>query len=121
MTRSKVGVVRRRRHKKMLSMTKGHQGVRHRLYRRSHESMLHAYQYAFDHRREKKGDMRRIWNVRINAAARVNGLSYSKLINGLSLAEVTINRKMLAELAVDDPKAFSEIVDIAKSALSKAA
>ena len=121
MTRSKVGVVRRRRHKKMLSMTKGHQGVRHRLYRRSHESMLHAYQYAFDHRRERKGDMRRIWNVRINAAARVNGLSYSKLINGLSLAEVSINRKMLAELAVDDPKAFSEIVDIAKSALTKAA
>lgn len=121
MTRSNVGVVRRRRHKKMLSMTKGHQGVRHRLYRRSHESMIHAYQYAFDHRREKKGDMRRIWNVRINAAARANGITYSKLINGLSLAEVSINRKMLAELAVDDPKAFSEVVSIAKSALDKAA
>tara|TARA_Y100000817_G_C16824422_1_gene530489 strand:- start:545 stop:796 length:252 start_codon:yes stop_codon:yes gene_type:complete len=83
--------------------------------------MIHAYQYAFDHRREKKGDMRRIWNVRINAAARTNGITYSKLINGLSLAEVSINRKMLAELAVDDPRAFSEVVSIAKSALDKAA
>ena len=120
MTRSKVGVVRRRRHKKMLTMTKGHQGVRHRLYRRSHESMLHAYQYAYDHRRAKKGDMRRIWNVRINAAARSNGISYSKLINGLSIADVTINRKMLAEIAIDDPEAFSMVVDTAKAALDKA-
>ena len=121
MTRVKAGVTRRRRHKKMLSMTKGHQGVRHRLYRRAHESMIHAYQYAFDHRREKKGDMRRIWNVRINAAARINGITYSKLINGLSLADVSINRKMLAELAVSNPQEFSKVVDTAKAALDKVA
>ncbi len=118
MTRSKVGVVRRRRHKKMLSMTKGHQGVRHRLYRRSHESMLHAYQYAFDHRREKKGDMRRIWNVRINAAARENGLTYSKLITGLKKAKIDLDRKTLASIAVNDKEAFSKIVEEAKSQLA---
>tara|TARA_Y100000588_G_scaffold216992_1_gene230880 strand:- start:793 stop:1161 length:369 start_codon:yes stop_codon:yes gene_type:complete len=122
LTRVKGGVVRRRRHKKILSMTKGHQGVRHRLFRRANESMLHAQQYAFDHRRQKKGDMRRIWNVRINAAARMNGISYSELIHGLALAEVDINRKVLSELAVSEPEAFAEIVSKAKDALdSKAA
>ena len=122
MTRVKGGVVRRRRHKKILSMTKGHQGVRHRLFRRANESMLHAQQYAFDHRRQKKGDMRRIWNVRINAAARMNGISYSELIHGLALAEVDINRKVLSELAVSEPEAFAEIVSKAKVAIdSKAA
>ena len=122
MTRVNGGVVRRRRHKKLLSMTKGHQGVRHRLFRRANESMLHAQQYAFDHRRQKKGDMRRIWNVRINAAARMNGISYSELIHGLALAEVDINRKVLSELAVSEPEAFAEIVSKAKDAIdSKAA
>ncbi len=122
MTRVKGGVVRRRRHKKILGMTKGHQGVRHRLFRRANESMLHAQQYAFDHRRQKKGDMRRIWNVRINAAARMNGISYSELIHGLALAEVDINRKVLSELAVSEPEAFAEIVSKAKDAIdSKAA
>ena len=122
MTRVKGGVVRRRRHKKILSMTKGHQGGRHRLFRRANESMLHAQQYAFDHRRQKKGDMRRIWNVRINAAARMNGISYSELIHGLALAEVDINRKVLSELAVSEPEAFAEIVSKAKDAIdSKAA
>ena len=122
MTRVKGGVVRRRRHKKILSMTKGHEGVRHRRFRRSNESMLHAQQYAFDHRRQKKGDMRRIWNVRINAAARMNGISYSELIHGLALAEVDINRKVLSELAVSEPEAFAEIVSKAKDAIdSKAA
>ena len=113
--------MRRRRHKKILSMTKGHQGVRHRLYRRANESMLHAQQYAFDHRRQKKGDMRRIWNVRINAAARLNGISYSQLIHGLILADVDINRKVLAELAVSEPEAFSEIVTKAKEAIDSIA
>ena len=93
----------------MLGMTKGHQGVRHRLFRRAHESMLHAQQYAFDHRRQKKGDMRRLWNIRINAAARDNGTTYSKLMHGLSTAGVEINRKMLAEVATNDPKAFAEV------------
>jgi large subunit ribosomal protein L20 len=121
LTRVKGGFVRRRRHKKILSMTKGHQGVRHRLYRRANESMLHAQQYAFEHRRHKKGDMRRIWNVRINAAARLSGISYSDLIHGLKLADVDINRKVLSELAVSDLEAFEEIVSKAKDAIENKA
>ena len=121
MTRTRGGVTRRRRHKKILGMTKGHQGVRHRLFRRANESMLHAQQYAFDHRRQKKGEMRRLWNIRINAAARANGISYSKLIHGLNLAGIKINRKMLSELAVTDGQAFAEIVQHAQSALEQQA
>ena len=121
MTRIRGGVTRRRRHKKILGMTKGHQGVRHRLFRRANESKLHAQQYAFDHRRQKKGEMRRLWNIRINAAARANGISYSKLIHGLNLAGIEINRKMLSELAVTDGQAFAEIVQHAQSALEQQA
>ena len=121
MTRIRGGVTRRRRHKKILGMTKGHQGVRHRLFRRANESMLHAQQYAFDHRRQKKGEMRRLWNIRINAAARAKGISYSKLIHGLNLAGIEINRKMLSELAVTDGQAFAEIVQHAQSALEQQA
>jgi len=121
LTRIRGGVTRRRRHKKILGMTKGHQGVRHRLFRRANESMLHAQQYAFDHRRQKKGEMRRLWNIRINAAARANGISYSKLIHGLNLAGIEINRKMLSELAVADGQAFAEIVQHAQSALEQQA
>ena len=98
-------------------MTKGHQGVRHRLYRRAHESMIHAGQYAYDHRQQKNGDMRRLWNIRINAAARLNDISYSSLIHGLKLAGIEINRKMLAELAVSDPDAFAQITTKAKEQL----
>ena len=83
--------------------------------------MLHAQQYAFDHRRQKKGEMRRLWNIRINAAARANGISYSKLIHGLNLAGIEINRKMLSELAVTDEQAFAEIVHHAQTALEAAA
>ena len=114
MTRIKRGVTKHQRHKKILKMTKGHQGVRHSLYRRAHESMIHALQYAYAHRKEKKGDMRKLWNIRINAAARANGLSYSKLMHGLKLAGVEINRKMLADLAIRDSDAFTEIVNQAK-------
>ena len=114
MTRIKRGVTKHQRHKKILKMTKGHQGVRHSLYRRAHESMIHALQYAYAHRKEKKGDMRKLWNIRIIAAARANGLSYSKLIHGLKLAGVEINRKMLADLAIRDSDAFTEIVNQAK-------
>ncbi len=117
MTRITRGVTKRRRHKKVLKMTKGHRGVRHSLYRRAHESMIHALQYSYNHRREKKGDMRRLWSIRINAAARANGLSYSKLIHGLKLAGVEVNRKMLADIAIRDPEAFSNIVGTAKSQL----
>ena len=120
MTRIKRGVTKHQRHKKILKMTKGHQGVRHSLYRRAHESMIHALQYAYAHRKEKKGDMRKLWNIRINAAARANGLSYSKLIHGLKLAGVEINRKMLADLAIRDSDAFTEIVNQAKERIEAA-
>ena len=114
MTRVKRGVTKRRRHRKVLKMTKGHQGVRHTLYRRAHESLIHALQYSYAHRRERKGDMRRLWNLRIGAGARANGLSYSRLMHGLRLAGVEINRKLLSELAVTDPAAFAQIVDVAR-------
>ena len=121
MTRIKRGVVKKRRHKKMLKQTKGHKGVRHRLYRRAHESLIHALQYSYAHRRERKGDMRRLWNLRVNAAARDNGITYSRLIHGLKLAGVAVNRKMLAELAVDDPDGFAKIAEQAKAQLEQAA
>lgn len=117
MTRVKRGVTRHRRHKRLLRQTKGHKGVRHLLYKRAHESLIHALQYSYAHRKEKKGDMRRLWNVRINAAARVNGLTYSKLIHGLKLGGVEINRKMLAELAVRDPNGFGAVAQRAKDEL----
>jgi large subunit ribosomal protein L20 len=117
LTRIKRGVTKRRRHKKVLKMTKGHQGVRHSLYRRAHESLIHALQYSYAHRKKKKGDMRRLWTVRINAAARANDISYSKLIHGLTLAGVEVNRKMLADVAVQDPEGFAQIATRAKEEL----
>ena len=117
MTRVTRGVTKRRRHKKVLKMTRGHKGVRHTLYRRAHESLIHALQYAYAHRRERKGDMRRLWNIRINAAARLNEISYSQLIHGLKLAGFSVNRKMLADLAVRDPEAFAQIAGRAKEQL----
>ena len=120
MTRIKRGVTKRRRHKNMLKMTKGHQGVRHRLYRRAHESMIHALRYSYAHRKERKGDMRRLWNIKINAAARANGTTYSQLIHGLKLAGAEINRKMLADLAMRDADAFTQIADQAKQQLRAA-
>jgi large subunit ribosomal protein L20 len=108
--RVKRGVVSRRRHNKLLELTKGQRATRHKLVRRAHEALLHSLSYAYFHRREKKGDMRRLWIVRINAAARANGVSYSQLISSMDAAGVEINRKLLAEMAVKDPSAFSEIV-----------
>ena len=102
-------------------MTKGHKGVRHRLYRRAHESLIHALQYSYKHRKEKKGDMRRLWNIRINAAARSNGISYSRLIHGLKVSGVEVNRQMLADLAIQDPEAFAQVVQQAKEPLETAA
>ena len=119
MTRIKRGVTKHRRHKKLLKMTKGHQGVRHTLYRRAHESLIHALKYSYAHRKEKKGDMRRLWNIRINAGARANGISYSRLIHGLKLAGVEVNRKMLADLAIREPEAFAQIVAHAKGRLEE--
>ena len=110
MPRVKGGIVTRRRHKKVLELTKGHRATRHTLYRRAHESMLHALDYAYCHRRERKGDMRRLWITRINAAAQANGSSYSELISTLKKSDIEINRKMLAEMAVNDPSNFSKLL-----------
>ena len=116
MPRVKGGPRERRRHKKVLRQTKGHHGVRNRLYRRASESRLHALSYAYAHRRERKGDMRRIWIQRINAAARRHGVSYSRLMHGLKQAEVEIDRKVLAELALHDPEGFAALVRQAQAA-----
>lgn len=113
MPRVKGGIVTRRRHKKVLELTKGHHGKRHALFKRAHESMLHALDYAYCHRRERKGDMRKLWIARINASARNAGLTYSQLIGGLTKAGVIINRKMLADIAAKDPERFSALVNLA--------
>jgi large subunit ribosomal protein L20 len=115
MPRVKRGVPAHKRHKKVLGLTKGHWGARHRLYRTAHESMLHALAYAYRDRRNRKRDFRRLWIQRINAAARLNGISYSRLIAGLIKAQVSIDRKILAELAVNDPAAFAEVANMAKA------
>ena len=113
MPRVKGGILTRRRHKKVLKITKGHRGKRHSLFRIAHESMLHALDYSYEHRRERKGDMRRLWIARINAATRADGLTYGQFIHGLSKANVDINRKLLAEIAVKDPAKFSDLVKLA--------
>lgn len=117
MTRVSAGSTRKARHKKVLKMTKGHQGVRHRLYKSAKESLLHALSYSYAHRRKKKNDLRRLWNIKINAGARANGISYNQLIHGLKMANVNVNRKMLATLAVSDPDKFNIFIDQAKNAL----
>lgn len=116
MARVKRGVVSHRRHKKLLSLTKGQVASKHKLVRRAHEAMLHSLSYAYFHRRERKGDMRRMWIARINAAARANGTTYSDLIFKLDAAGVEINRKLMAEMAATDPGAFAEMVKTAVQA-----
>ncbi len=110
MARIKKGVTARRHHAKVIELMKGQRATRHLLYRRAHESMLHSLSYAYAHRRERKGDMRRIWISRINAACRANGLSYSQLIEMMTQSGAAVNRKMLSDLAVREPAAFTEMV-----------
>ena len=117
MPRVKGGTISRARHKKVMKQAKGYFGSKHRLYRTANEQVMHSLKYAYRDRRQKKREFRKLWITRINAACRLNGISYSKFINGLSKAEITINRKMLAEIAIDDPKAFTALVDMAKAAL----
>ncbi len=117
MSRVKRGVTARARHKKIVAMAKGHKGQRHRIFRRANESVMHALRYAYFHRRERKGDLRLLWITRINAAARLEGLSYSRLMDGLHKAGVAIDRKALADIAVRDPIAFGAVVARAKAAL----
>lgn len=115
MTRVKNGVTTKARHKKVLKQAKGYFGSKHRLYKTAKEQLMHSGQYAFRDRRQKKRDFRRLWIVRINAACRENEISYSRFIEGLNKAGVEINRKMLSEIAINDPKAFAELVKTAKA------
>ena len=116
MARVKTAKITRKRHKKVLKQAKGYYGAKHYRFRNANQAVLKSLSYAYVGRKDKKGDFRKLWITRINAAARMNGLTYSTLISGLKKANVTINRKMLAELAVSDSKAFAEIATIAKNA-----
>ncbi|HET9201210.1 MAG TPA: 50S ribosomal protein L20 [Dehalococcoidia bacterium] len=117
MSRVKHGPASRARHKKVIALAKGHKGVRHRLFRRANESVLHSLSYAHRDRRDRKGQFRRLWIQRINAAARLHGLSYSRLISGLKAAGVELDRKVLADIAVRDEAAFGKLAEQAKAAL----
>jgi len=121
MPRAKRGFKARRRRKKILKLAKGFTGGRRRQYRQARETVERGLVYAYRDRRAKKRMFRRLWNVRINAAARLNGLSYSRLIHGLGQARVVIDRKILAALAVHDPKAFAAVAELAKHQLAAAA
>ncbi|MBL0386351.1 50S ribosomal protein L20 [Tumebacillus sp. ITR2] len=114
MPRVKGGTVTRRRHKKVLKLARGFRGSKHRLFRTANQQVMKSLMYAYRDRRQKKRDFRKLWIARINAAARLNGLSYSKLIHGLKTAGVEVNRKMLADLAVNDAAAFGELATLAK-------
>ena len=116
MARVKTAKITRRRHKKVLKQAKGYFGAKHYRFRNANQAVLKSLSYAYVGRKDRKSDFRKLWIARINAAARMNGTTYSKLIAGLKKANVTINRKMLAEVAVNDPKAFEEIAKIAKNA-----
>ena len=116
MARVKGGNVAKNRRKKGLKAAKGYFGSKHRLFKTAQEQTFHSGVYAFRDRRANKRNFRKLWITRINAACRENEISYSKFINGLTKAGVEVNRKMLSELAIDDPKAFSELVEVAKKA-----
>lgn len=118
MTRVKGGTVARARRKKVLKEAKGYFGSKHRLYKTAHEQVMHSGVYAFRDRKQNKRNFRKLWITRINAGCRENEISYSRFIDGLNKAGITINRKMLSELAIDNPNAFSDLVVIAKDALN---
>ncbi|MEF9961972.1 MAG: 50S ribosomal protein L20 [Erysipelotrichaceae bacterium] len=119
MARVKGGSVTRQRRKRVLKLAKGYFGSKHTLYRTANEQVMHSLRYAFNDRRDLKNNMRKMWIARINAAARMNDISYSRLMHGLKLAEIVVNRKMLSEIAISDPKGFTGICDKAKKALEK--
>ena len=116
MARVKTAMITRKKHKKILKRAKGYYGAKHYRFRMAKQAVMKSGMYAYVGRKDKKSNFRKLWISRINAAARMNGITYSNLINGLKKANVVINRKMLAELAVNDPKAFTEIAEIAKKA-----
>lgn len=117
MARVKRAVGANKKRRAVLERASGYRGQRSRLYRRAHEQMLHSMTYSYRDRRARKGDFRRLWIQRINAAARQHGLTYNRFVQGLRAAEVQVDRKMLAELAVNDAAAFGELVEVAKSSL----
>lgn len=117
MARVKTGVVRRRRHKKILKLARGFYSGRHKHFRKAKEQLERSLVYAYRDRRRKKRDFRRLWIIRINAACRLNDISYSRFINGLKKAQIELDRKVLADLAMNDSKAFSKVVESVKKAL----
>ena len=116
MARVKTAIITRKKHKKVLKRAKGYYGAKHYRFRMAKQAVMKSGMYAYVGRKDRKSNFRKLWIARINAAARMNGLTYSKLIAGLKKANVVINRKMLAELAVTDPKAFAEVAELAKKA-----
>ena len=118
MPRAKGGYVTRRRRKAVLKLAKGYYGSKHTLYKTAHEQVMRSLQYAFRDRKARKRDFRKLWIQRINAACQLNGMKYSQFINGLSQADVAINRKMLAEMAVNDAEGFATLAELAKSKLA---
>lgn len=116
MARVKTARITRKKHKKILKRAKGYYGAKHYRFRMAKQAVMKSGMYAYVGRKDKKSNFRKLWIARINAAARMNGITYSKLIAGMKKANIVINRKMLAELAVNDPKAFSEIAELAKKA-----
>lgn len=119
MARVKGSVATRKRRKRILKLAKGYYGAKHKLFKTAKEQVMNSYYYAFRDRRKKKRDFRKLWIARINAAARMNGLSYSKLMHGLKLADIEVNRKMLADIAIADAAAFTALAEEAKKALAK--
>ncbi len=119
MARVKGSVATRKRRKRILKLAKGYYGAKHRLFKTAKEQVMNSYYYAFRDRRQKKRDFRKLWIARINAAARMNGLSYSKLMHVLKLADIEVNRKMLADIAIADAAAFTALAEEAKKALAK--
>ena len=119
MPRTKGGVVSRRRRNRILKLAKGYFGSKHTLYKTANEQVMHSLKYAYRDRKANKRNFRKLWIIRINAASRANNISYSQLMHGLKLVNIEINRKMLADLAVNDPKVFANLCETAKQALTK--
>ena len=117
MPRVKKGVTAHRRHNKILKLAKGYRGAKSKQFKKANETVMKGLYYARRDRRSKKGQFRKLWIARINAAARINGMSYSRLISGLTKAGVEVNRKMMADLAISDAKAFAQLVEVAKEQL----
>jgi len=118
MARVKGGTIHAARRKKVLKLAKGYFGSKHKLYKTAKEQVMHSLKYAYRDRRQTKRNMRKLWITRINAACRMNEISYSRFIDGLNKAEVTINRKMLSEIAISNPESFTKLVNVAKDALA---